>query len=67
MVPFGLVLLFPSRKMQLRFLPLILDKLLLLMVRPPSVAGHVLNVSQGAFNAIAAVVKKISSAVSAEN
>ena len=42
-----------------RFLPLVLDKLLLLMVRPPSVAGHVLNVAQAAFNAIAAVVKKI--------
>ena len=42
-----------------RFLPLVLDKLLLLMVRPPSVAGHVLNVAQASFNAIAAVVRKI--------
>jgi len=47
-----------------RFLPLVLDKLLLLMVRPPSVSGHVLNVSAAAFNAIAAVVNKIASAVS---
>lgn len=46
-----------------RFLPLVLDKLFLLMVRPPCVAGHVLNVGQAAFNAIAAVVNRISSAV----
>ncbi len=47
-----------------RFLPLVLDKLLLLMVRPPSVAGHVLNVAQAAFAAVAAIVNKISTAVS---
>ena len=46
-----------------KFLPVILDKLLLLMVKPPSVAGHVLNVTQAAFNAIAAVVFKLNSAV----
>ncbi len=32
-------------------------------VRPPSVSGHVLNVAQAAFNAIATVVNKISSSV----
>ena len=33
------------------FLPLILDKLLLLMVKPPTVAGLTLNVGQAAFTA----------------
>ena len=47
-----------------KFLPLVLDKLLLLMVKPPSVAGHVLNVTQAAFAAIASVVNKITQAVS---
>jgi hypothetical protein len=47
-----------------RFLPLVLDKLLLLMVKPPAVAGHVLNVTQAAFTAIGTVVNKITSAVS---
>ena len=49
-----------------KFLPLVLDKLLLLMVKPPSVAGHVLNVTQAAFAAIGAVVSKITQAVSPE-
>ena len=47
-----------------QFLPLVLDKLLLLMVRPPTVAGHVLNVAQAAFVAIANIVNKITQAVS---
>ena len=34
------------------------------MVKPPSVAGHVLNVTQAAFAAIASVVNKITQAVS---
>ncbi len=32
-------------------------------MRPPSVSGHVLNVAQAAFNAVAAVVNKISTSV----
>ena len=47
-----------------KFLPLVLDKLLLLMVKPPSYAGHVLNVGQAAFNAMAAIVNKLSNCVS---
>ncbi len=50
-----------------KFLPLVLDKLLLLMVKPPAVAGHVLNVAQAAFLAIGSVVNKITAAVSGPN
>ena len=39
------------------FLPLVLDKLLLLMVKPPTVAGLTLNVGQAAFSAMTSVVK----------
>ncbi len=46
-----------------RFLPLILDKLLLLMVKPPTFEGHILNVGQAAFNAIASIVIKVSTSV----
>ena len=47
-----------------KFLPLILDKLLLLMVKPPAFDGHILNVGPAAFNAIALIVNKLSSSVS---
>ena len=46
-----------------KFLPLILDKLLLLMVKPPAFDGHILNVGPAAFNAIALIVNKLSSSV----
>ena len=46
----------PAEKLTL-FLPLVLDKLLLLMVKPPTVAGLTLNVGQAAFGAMAAVAK----------
>ena len=42
-----------------KFLPLILDKLLHLMVKPPTVAGSVLNLGQTTFEAIGLVVKQI--------
>ena len=47
-----------------KFLPLILDKLLLLMVKPPAFDGHILNVGPAAFNAIAMIVNKLTSSVS---
>ena len=50
-----------------KFLPLVLDKLLLLMVKPPSYAGHVLNVGQASFAAMAAIVNKLSNCVSTFN
>jgi hypothetical protein len=46
-----------------KFLPLVLDKLLLLMVKPPSFEGHILNVGSAAFNAIALIVNKITQSV----
>ena len=64
------------------FLPLVLDKLLLLMVKPPTVAGLTLNVgqvmrevkfrnnlssSQAAFSAMAAVVRAVSAHLSHRN
>ena len=47
---------------QVRFLPLVLDKLLLLVVKPPNFSGKA-DVGQAAFNAIADIVNKISTAV----
>ena len=47
-----------------KFLPLILNKLLLLMVKPPAFDGHILNVGPAAFNAIAMIVNKLTSSVS---
>lgn len=47
-----------------RFLPLVLDKLLLLVVKPPNFGPRMQDVGQAAFNAIAEIVNKISKAVS---
>ena len=47
-----------------KFLPLILDKLLLLMVKPPAFDGHILDVGSAAFLAIAMIVNKLTSSVS---
>lgn len=49
------------------FLPLVLDKLLLLMVKPPTVAGLTLNVGQAAFSAMTSVVKVVSAHLSHRN
>jgi hypothetical protein len=46
-----------------RFLPLVLDKLLLLVVKPPNFGGRMHDVGQSAFNAIAEIVNKISNTV----
>ena len=56
----------PSSRLEpiVRFLPMVLDKLLLLVVKPPNFGGKMLDVGQAAFNAIAEIVNKISSAVS---
>jgi hypothetical protein len=42
-----------------RFLPLILNKLIQLMVKPPSVLGQVMNTGQTAFEAIAMLVRNV--------
>jgi hypothetical protein len=42
-----------------KFLPLILNKLILLMVKPPSVLGQVMNIGQTAFEAIAMLVRNV--------
>ncbi|KAE8748545.1 hypothetical protein FOCC_FOCC004721 [Frankliniella occidentalis] len=42
-----------------KFLPVILDKLLLLLVRPPAVSGQLMNIGQTTFEALASLVKSI--------
>lgn len=42
-----------------KFLPVILDKLLLLLVRPPAVGGQLMNIGQTTFEALASLVKSI--------
>ncbi|XP_005089591.1 dedicator of cytokinesis protein 7 isoform X1 [Aplysia californica] len=42
-----------------QFLPLILDKLIALMVRPPVIGGNVVNVGQATFEAISHVVLRV--------
>ena len=46
-----------------KFLPLILNKLLLLMVKPPTFDGHILNVASAAFNAISKIVFKLTDSI----
>ncbi|XP_054707332.1 dedicator of cytokinesis protein 7-like [Uloborus diversus] len=43
------------------FLPLVLNKLIYLLVRPPVVAGQTMNIGQAAFEAISMVVNSITS------
>ncbi|XP_046985251.1 dedicator of cytokinesis protein 7 [Schistocerca americana] len=43
-----------------KFLPVVINKLLLLMVRPPTVAGQILNVGHTSFEAMAMLVRNIS-------
>lgn len=43
----------------MKFLPLVLDKLLLLLVKPPMLNGCVFNIGQAVFETIAVVVKLI--------
>ena len=43
-----------------RLLPLLLDRLLLLLVRPPMVAGQVINTGQPCFQAIGQLVQRVS-------
>jgi hypothetical protein len=42
-----------------KFLPLILNKLILLLVIPPSVLGQVMNIGQTTFEAIAMLVRNV--------
>jgi len=42
-----------------KFLPLILNKLIQLMVKPPSVLGQVMNTGQTVFEAIAMLVRNV--------
>ena len=41
------------------FLPLVLDKLLLLMVKPPTVGGMTLNVGDSAWSSLVTVVSVV--------
>ncbi|KAK7862685.1 hypothetical protein R5R35_000927 [Gryllus longicercus] len=42
-----------------KFLPLIINKLLLLIVKPPSVTGQILNIGQTSFEALAMLVNNV--------
>ncbi|XP_028405418.1 dedicator of cytokinesis protein 7-like [Dendronephthya gigantea] len=42
-----------------RFLPIILEKLIMLLVRPPVVSGHVVNIGQSAFQSLAKIVERV--------
>ncbi|XP_053539813.1 dedicator of cytokinesis protein 7 isoform X17 [Ictalurus punctatus] len=42
-----------------RFLHLLLDKLVLLVVRPPVIAGQIVNLGQAAFEAMASIVNRL--------
>uniref|UniRef100_A0A8B9HDP5 Dedicator of cytokinesis 7 n=1 Tax=Astyanax mexicanus TaxID=7994 RepID=A0A8B9HDP5_ASTMX len=42
-----------------RFLHLLLDKLVLLVVRPPVIAGQIVNLSQASFEAMASIVNRL--------
>lgn len=43
----------------IQFLPLIMDKLIRLLVRPPVISGQIINIGQTAFEAIAIIVRNI--------
>ena len=49
------------------FLPLVLDKLLLLMVKPPTVGSVTLNVGQSAWSALVEVVSRVTHYLSHRN
>ncbi|KAJ6662599.1 hypothetical protein lerEdw1_011736 [Lerista edwardsae] len=42
-----------------RFLHLLLDKLILLVVRPPIIAGQIVNLGQASFEAMASIVNRL--------
>lgn len=59
---------FPSRILNIslakleplvKFLPLVLDKLLLLLVKPPILNNYVFNIGQAVFETVASIVKVI--------
>ncbi|KAI0241313.1 Dedicator of cytokinesis protein 7 [Lamellibrachia satsuma] len=51
-------LIYVDERPLIRFLPLLLDKLLHLLVRPPVIAGQVVNIGQASFEAIAQIVRR---------
>ncbi|GFN96684.1 dedicator of cytokinesis protein 7-like [Plakobranchus ocellatus] len=51
----------------MQFLPLILDKLINLMVRPPIIGGTVVNVGQATFEAMAQVVRRVHESLDEKN
>ncbi|XP_022240544.1 dedicator of cytokinesis protein 7-like isoform X2 [Limulus polyphemus] len=55
----------PERLVQ--FLPIILNKLICLLVRPPIVAGQVMNIGQTAFESIANIVKSLVDLLESQN
>lgn len=42
-----------------KFLPIVLDKLILMIVKPPSIGSQLLNLGQAAFEALATLVKNV--------
>ncbi|XP_067118403.1 dedicator of cytokinesis protein 7 isoform X1 [Centruroides vittatus] len=50
-----------------KFLPLLMDKLIRLLVRPPVVAGQVMNIGQTAFEAMAMIVCNITNLLEIQN
>ncbi|XP_048256489.1 dedicator of cytokinesis protein 7-like isoform X1 [Haliotis rufescens] len=51
----------------IHFLPLILDKLIMLMARPPVIGGNILNTGQSSFEAIAQIVQQCSELLEDKN
>lgn len=43
-----------------RFLPVLLDRLLSLLVWPPTLAGQLVNIAQACFHTLAALVGRVS-------
>ncbi|XP_076063961.1 dedicator of cytokinesis isoform X2 [Oratosquilla oratoria] len=50
-----------------RFIPLLLDRLILLMVRPPILAGQQVNIAQTCFETIASLVGRVSALLEDKN
>lgn len=51
-----------------KFFPLVMNKLIKLLVRPPNLGGtHILNIGQTVFEAMAAILKKVSSLPESNN
>lgn len=47
----------------MKFLPLVLDKLLVLLVKPPILNNSIFNIGQAVFESIAKIVQKINEVI----